>query len=385
VSKIAVVHVPFYSHIQAANRLTAVLIRQGHRVVAFAPASWREEIEAYGAEFEVHEPKMPQVKGHNAFVAGVLSVTEKHTEELVEKLYAHEVDLVVHDSQTLWARVAADYLGLPRIVSHPMFPIIDPRHIPGDRDWTLPRPDPEQARARFEASWLAIARRWGVELESSGLTHSPADIKLSFSTEEILGHQRLDAAWRFIGPLMDPIPRASRQPTRPLIYVCFGTSFNGRVGLFTNVIQALADDPVDVLVSTGRGEVTEADLAPLPSNVTVQDFVPARETLSRASVHISHCGCNSVHESLLAGVPMLCLPQAYDQYALSRRVTQLGAGLSVDEDPLAIRGGVRLLLQSDKARDRTNRLSKHLTDYDGEDRVAKQIDRALSGEAARAE
>jgi MGT family glycosyltransferase len=382
VTKIAVVHIPFYSHIQAANRLTAVLIRQGHSVVAFAPESWRHEIESLGAEFEVHEPKMPQVKGHNAFLAGVLAVTEQHTQELVDRLFAHDVDVVVHDSQTLWARVAADYLGLPRIVSHPMFPVIDPRHVPSDREWTLPRPDPVQSLARFDASWRAIASRWGVELESAGLTHSLADIKLSFSTEHILGDHRLEPNWRFIGPLMNAIPRATRQPSRPLVYVCFGTSFNGRVGLFKKVIVALADDPVDVLVSTGRGEVTMADLEPLPANVTLQEFVDAREVLSRASVHISHCGCNSVHESLLAAVPMVCLPQAFDQFSLARRVGQLGAGLTVDEDPLAIRGAVHLLLQSDKARERTRMLSTHLTEFDGEVRVAQILDYALSGGTA---
>jgi MGT family glycosyltransferase len=274
--------------------------------------------------------------------------------------------------------VAADYLGLPRIVSHPMFPIIDPRQVPGDRDWTLPRPDPEIAKGQFEASWLAIARRWGIELESSGLTHSPANWKLTYTTEQILGTHLLEPSWRMIGPLMEPIARDATQPDRPLVYVCFGTSYNGRVELFKKVVDALANDPVDVLISTGRGLVTTADLEPLPSNVTIQEFVSARDTLAKASVHITHGGCNSIHESLLAGVPMVCLPQAFDQYPLARRVGQMGAGVTVDEDPTAIRGGVRLLLQSDKAQDRTRRLSSHLVEFDGEKRVSQIIDRALT-------
>jgi MGT family glycosyltransferase len=382
VPKIAVVHVPFYSHIQAATRLTGVLTRQGHSVIAWAPSSWRNEIAACGADFVAHDSQMPQVKGRNAFLAGLMATTEQYTEFLIEQLVTHDVDLVVHDSQALWARVAADYLGLPRVVAHPMFPVIDPHQTPSDRDWTLPTPDPEQARAQFEASWLAIARRWGIELESTGLTHSPADMKLSFTTERILGGYRLEPCWRFIGPLMSPIPRAAPQPSRPLVYACFGTSYNGRVELFKKVIEALADEPVDVLVSTGKGLVTMADLEPLAPNVTVQDFVSARNALARASVHITHGGCNSVHESLLAGVPMVCLPQAFDQFPLTRRVGQLGAGVTVAENSTAIRGGVRLLLQSDKARERTLQLSTHLTNYDGEGRVAQLIDRALSGGSA---
>jgi len=36
VAKIGVVHVPYYSHINAATRLTAVLAGQGHDVIAWA-------------------------------------------------------------------------------------------------------------------------------------------------------------------------------------------------------------------------------------------------------------------------------------------------------------------------------------------------------------
>ena len=35
----------------------------------------------------------------------------------------------------------------------------------------------------------------------------------------------------------------------------------------------------------------------------------------------------------MAGVPMVCLPQAFDQIPLSKRVVELGAGLVVEEDP----------------------------------------------------
>ena len=43
-ARIAVVHVPFYSHIEAAMRLTRVLVRQGHELVAWAPEGWRERL-----------------------------------------------------------------------------------------------------------------------------------------------------------------------------------------------------------------------------------------------------------------------------------------------------------------------------------------------------
>jgi UDP:flavonoid glycosyltransferase YjiC (YdhE family) len=99
-------------------------------------------------------------------------------------------------------------------------------------------------------------------------------------------------------------------------------------------------------------------------------------------VHVTHGGINSVHESLLAAVPMVCLPQAYDQFPQSQRVEELGAGLVVKEDPLEIRDGVASLLGSAKAHSRARELGQHLADYDGEDTVAAVIDRVLPENAA---
>ena len=99
------------------------------------------------------------------------------------------------------------------------------------------------------------------------------------------------------------------------------------------MIAALAEEPVDVLVSagvpehaTGRRLVSANTLGELPSNVAFRDFVPGREVLARASLHITHGGCNSVHETLLAGVPMVLIPQAYDQFPLARAIEVLGRG-----------------------------------------------------------
>jgi len=381
VAKIGVVHVPYYSHINAATRLTAVLAGQGHDVIAWAPEPCRRRIEAAGARFELHEPEMPQVDGFFGWVAMLAETTEIWAQDLVPQLFAHEVDLIVHDSQVPWARVAGEYLGLPRIVSHPMFPVISPHHIRSDADWDLPSIHPEEAKERFEASWLSIARRWGVELgDWHSVIHSAgaSETVVIFTTEEIVGHHELPDGWHCIGPLMEPPPPTAPSGDRPLVYVCFGTSFNARVELFRAVIEGLADEPVEVLVSTGDGRVSPEDLEPLPANVAVRDFVPAREILARAAVHITHGGCNSTHECLLAGVPMVVIPQAYDQFPLAVRIEELGVGRGAAEDPMEIRAAVRWLLEDESPRARARELAQHLAQYDGESRVAALVERALA-------
>jgi MGT family glycosyltransferase len=370
--------------------LTAVLARQGHELVAWAPEPCRERIEAAGAAFRPQDPEMPEMEGFKPWVSELARVTEYWTKVLVSELFAEDVDLILHDSQVPWARIAGEYLGLPRVVSHPMYPIISPDEIRSKDARERPTIHPVEAEERFQASWLALARRWGVELEGwDSMIHSAqsSETVVAYTTEEMMGDWVLPPSWHCIGPLLDdppppPPPSRAASGERPLVYVCFGTSFNARAEQFQAVLDGLGDEPVDVLISTGAGSITAADLGPLPANVALRDFVPAREILARSAAHITHGGCNSVHETLLAGVPMLFMPQAYDQFPLAGHVEVLGAGRVVREDPDDIRAGLRWLIEDDAPRKRAQELGEHLANYDGERRVDEIFSRVLAENAA---
>ena len=320
VARIALVNHPSFSHIEAMSRLTRVLVGQGHDVIVWAPKRCRTQIEDGGARFEPHAPDLSRGKG-DVLAARLASTTERFAEQLIEQFQAYDVELVVRDSTTPWALVAGEYLGIPRIVSHPMFPIVarddaatsDGESVRASSDSEEEEEAaaaPAAARERFESTWLSIASRWGVELDDlSGIFHNTSEPTMTFTTEVIVGDHQLRPSWRCIGPLLSPPPPAAPKSGRPLVYACFGTTYNPRPGLFRTVIDSLGEEPCDVLVSTGGGIVSATDLRPLPPNVELRKFVPAREVLARASAHITHGGCNSVHESLLAAVPMACLPQ----------------------------------------------------------------------------
>ncbi|HEX4110713.1 MAG TPA: glycosyltransferase [Solirubrobacteraceae bacterium] len=385
-TRISVVHIPFYSHIGAATRLAAVLARQGHEVRAWGPAGCREQIEASGASFALHRPEMPTTDSFAGFVASLAELVLPLTETLIEELFDYDPDLLVHDSQVPWARVAGDFLGIPRIVTHPMFPLSDPKRIASVDEQLAPLTPPEQASARFEQAWHAVGRRWGVELGTwDSVIHTAfrkGETIVTFTTDEILGPVELSGRWHCVGPLMDPPPTPAARPERPLVYACFGTSFNRRRHQFRAVLDALADEPVAVVVSTGRSPLTIEELGPLPANAEIHEFADNRERLARASVHITHGGCNSVHESLLAGVPMVCLPQAYDQFPLTGRLHELGVARVVSETPQAIRDGVRWALEDPAPARLTRELGQRVLAYDGERRVRELVEQTLAHGAA---
>ncbi|HZU61259.1 MAG TPA: nucleotide disphospho-sugar-binding domain-containing protein [Solirubrobacteraceae bacterium] len=375
---IAITNIALPGHLGPATRLGATLVVQGHRVLTFAPRFWREQSRAAGLEFHPHEFAPGPIGGPVEFAAALSEVAERSSEELIGQLFKEGTDLVIHDSLAPWGRIAAEFLGLPRIVSHPLFPGGQPA-LPGVSD--LPeslRDDSQNAAERVEVCRLAIARRWGVELgDWRGAMANLGSPTVVFSTQTILGPTELETGWHPIGPLMDPPPLRRPRPERTLVYAAFGTYSNTRPEVFRLVIEALAHEPIDVLISTGGG-VAPSDLEPLPVNVVVRDHVDSREVLSRASLHITHGGAGSVHESLLAGVPMVCVPQDVDQFAWSERISALGAGEVVEPTPSAIRSAARHLLGNVQVGGRLQALADHLAAYDGAGRVAAAVSQAIA-------
>ena len=398
---IAMPHLGMGGHLRPAVRLGAVLVRQGHRVIAWGPEGYREHIEATGAEFRPHDPVRARIWSLPALSADLAEATERCAGTLINEFHEERVELVAHDLHVLWARVAGDFLGLPRLVSNPLFPGFDPASsgtadpLPGGlgsafrlgvaRGNAAPSPalmdEIDRAHARVEASRLSIGRRWGVDIgEWASTLSSTAAVSVSFTTQELTGRPAPDEGWHYVGPLMGPAPprKARDDPDAlPLVYVAFGTALNLHPGVFRAAIEALTGEPVRALVSTGGHRIPFDSLPPLPQNVVVHDFVDARQVLAEAALHVTHGGCSSVHESLLAGVPMVCVPHSSDQFHWAERVAALGAGRTVEMDARAIRAGVRELLGDRVAHNRAAQLGHHLAAFDGESRVAQAVKSAL--------
>ena len=79
-------------------------------------------------------------------------------------------------------------------------------------------------------------------------------------------------------------------------------------------------------------------LRPLPDNVQIYPSVNQLDILSKANVFITHCGMNSVSESLFMATPMVLYPQTSEQKAVAGRVAALHAGVDLCDDS---EGGIR--------------------------------------------
>jgi MGT family glycosyltransferase len=101
--------------------------------------------------------------------------------------------------------------------------------------------------------------------------------------------------------------------------------YNERQHLFESILQACSRGDRGLVMSVGEVTFSEG-LANLPSNVLMRPYVPQLTVLDRASLFVTHAGTNSVYEALLAGVPLLMLPQGGDQPIVAEHVEALGLG-----------------------------------------------------------
>jgi len=140
----------------------------------------------------------------------------------------------------------------------------------------------------------------------------------------------------------------------PLVPISFGTAVpaNHFPGIYRDAIDAVADLPIRVLVTTGT-EVDPARLGPLPHNVRVERWVPIGAQLARAAAFVTHGGAGTTVAALAAGVPMAVLPLSADQPFNARIVADLGAGLMLEGGPAAapaLGTAVRALLDDPRHR-----------------------------------
>lgn len=107
--------------------------------------------------------------------------------------------------------------------------------------------------------------------------------------------------------------------------------------------SACADLDVQ-LVLAHLGAVDEEEASALPGRPIAVRWAPQMQILSKASLCITHCGLNTVLESLSFAVPMVGLPVAHDQPGTASRIDWTGTGVVLEHRKLN-ESGLRLAVQ----------------------------------------
>ncbi|GAA2628387.1 hypothetical protein GCM10010307_18210 [Streptomyces vastus] len=75
--------------------------------------------------------------------------------------------------------------------------------------------------------------------------------------------------------------------------------------------------------------VAPAELGEIPGNVEVHDWVPQLAILKQADAFITHAGAGGSQEGLATATPMVCVPQAVDQFGNADMLQSLGVARHV--------------------------------------------------------
>jgi UDP:flavonoid glycosyltransferase YjiC (YdhE family) len=94
--------------------------------------------------------------------------------------------------------------------------------------------------------------------------------------------------------------------------------------------------------------------------------LPAAALLAGADLTVTYGGQGLIAASLLAGVPLLMVPQTVEQYGSAQLVERLGAGicLAFERDEARAAAGLRQLLNDRRYRDAARGFASQHADFD---------------------
>ncbi len=124
----------------------------------------------------------------------------------------------------------------------------------------------------------------------------------------------------------------------------------------------------------------------LPDGMIAVDYVSYQALMPRASVVVHHGGVGTTSHGLLAGVPTLIVPFAFDQSDNAEHAQRLGCSRTVYREkyraPRVANELGKLLREPEYAR-RASDVSRGLKQEDGPARAADSIERVLAGMHSR--
>ncbi|MDQ1556590.1 MAG: hypothetical protein QOI02_1592 [Actinomycetota bacterium] len=312
-------------------------------------------------------------------------------EELVEADIAAieqvRPDVVVADTRVS-AALAAEMLGVPRLELMHFLPShnVRPRFRHGWQNLSGPV-GAIARRAHLKAPADAglvevinvVRRRRGLN-RVAGLWEQ-TDTVACTTTPVLDPGPELPDSWNYVGPILwsapGELPSSLADRQRPLVYVTQGST--GSSALLHRAIDELADQPVDVLVTTAHLCDPE-ELAARADNVVARRYLPGQACMRAADVAVIHGGHLTGCEAHRAGVPVVVLPHAADHWRWASRADRLGTGLPIA--PWGPRGsvarGVRRVLRDDRFRSAASAIAQHLVDWDGATRAADRAEALVS-------
>mgnify|MGYP002733558079 CR=1 FL=1 len=339
-SKIVFFCIPAHGHTNPTLGVVRELVSCGHQVWYYSYNIMRDKIESAGATFvscddydmeQRLSPKDAARVGKDlAYSTKILVDT---TLALDDKVCADmeqlKPDCIVADSMATWGKAVAMKLGIPFVSSTTTFAFnqhsakIMKQSFGELLKMLFSMPKISKQIKRLQSKGYPIKSVLDI-IQNDDNTHTVVYTSPEFQPCS----ETFSDKYAFVGPSIRPATDRFEKKRNKLIYITMGTVNNDMMPLYKKCLSALADTDYQVIMSVGN-IVSIEEFGELPENISVFSHVDQIAVLQQADVFVSHCGMNSVSESLYFGVPLVMLPQTAEQGGVAERVYQLGAGMKL--------------------------------------------------------
>lgn len=385
--RVAFFNIYAYGHTNPTLEVVRELAGRGHAIRYYSFAEFRDRIEAAGADCVCCDEYMPPVpadidKKVGKDLASLLSMTVHVTlameNRVMEDFRKWRPDCIVSDSICIWGKLYAGKLGIPYVCSTTTFAFNRytaklMKQKPGDlfRMVTGMKEIKERMKELRQHGY-------GVDKFYELIQNDNDTDTIVYTSREFQPMaDTFSSRYRFTGPSL-AVPSPSRAVNgRPVIYISLGTVLNKQDGFYRSCMEALQEEDADVIMAVGM-HTDISSLGSIPANFCIEPRVDQLQVLQQACVFITHCGMNSVSESLYFGVPLVLFPQQPEEGAVARRTQELGAGILLKSmHPAAVRDAVRQILEKKDFRDNARRIGETLRKAGGAAKAADGIEAVL--------
>ncbi|MFF3176551.1 macrolide family glycosyltransferase [Streptomyces sp. NPDC057900] len=384
---IAMVGVSAVSHVLPSLEVIRELVARGHRVTYANGPMVAERIEATGAELVPCGTVLPVAD--NNWPDDQIAAMGLFLEDAVQALpqlrafYDEDpADLYLYDIGAYAARALAESQNRPLMQ---LSPTIVGWESYGEEVaaqlWKLPGAD--AYRARF-SGWLAECGATTTDMDV--FCSRPANT-LALIPRAMQPHGDdvdMDTV-TFVGSCTG-LRDGEQSWTRPadaerVLLVSLGSAYTDRPEFYRQCLAAYGDLPGwHVVLQVGR-HTDRRELGDIPSNVEVHSWVPQPAILEQADAFVTHAGMGGSSEGLFAGVPMIAVPQAVDQFMNADRLVELGVARRIDTEEAtaeALRTALIELVDDPAVARRSARLREEARAEGGTMRAADLIEELLT-------
>jgi MGT family glycosyltransferase len=422
-ASILIATIPAAGHVMPFVPLARALISRGHGVRWYTGSKYRAVAEATGAEFvpyararDLDDAQLNRDFPERGRLSGLaqLKFDMKHVfidagpEQLADiraALSQARADLVLHDPTMLGAQFLREQGG-PKSGVLGVFPLVmssvdtAPFGLglqPGSsfltrwRNRCLNLFVQKVAFRDVQKRWndtrarlgLAATGWWMDQVSSATFYLQPTVPSFEYPRRNLGGNVQ------FIGMLpaeRTDVPRPDfwneLDGSRPIVHVTQGTIANAEPHLIAPALEALAEEPVLVVISTGNRPPEQLGLGALPSNVRVARFLSYPEFLPKVSVMVTNGGYGGVQSALTHGVPLVVAGDSEDKPEVAARVSWTGAGVNLKTGkpkPQALRRAVQAVLRDPRYRARARALATEYGKYDAMARAMEVVEVTVAG------